>query len=76
MLLSVPPRVVSFAVDRLAEVDYTVANRVTEDVARLVHVVYDNDLPRPLVPLLLHALEAFDQLGSVLIAIVVWMADH
>lgn len=72
----VPPTVVSWAVDRLATVDYTVANRVTEDVSYAVHFVYDNNLPHALVPLLLRSLQTFDDIGSVLIAFVVWLSQH
>lgn len=72
----VPPAVVSWAVGRLAAVDYTIANRVTEDVSHAVNFVYDHHLPRALVPLLIHTLQVFDDLGSVLIAIVVWMSEH
>ena len=72
----VPRPVVAWAVDPLAAVDYTVANRVTEDVARAVHAVYDHNLPSQLVPVLVHGLQFFDDLGSVLIAFVVWLTDH
>lgn len=72
----VPPVVVSWAVDRLATVDYTVANRVTEDVSDAVHFVYDHNLPHALVPLLVQSLQMFDDIGSVLIAFVVWLSQH
>lgn len=75
-LPSVPPVAVSWAVDRLATVDYTVANRVTEDVAHAVHFVYEHHLPHALVPLLLQSLQTFDDIGSVLIAFVVWLSQH
>ena len=72
----VPPVVVSWAVDRLATVDYTVANRVTEDVSDAVHFVYDHNLPHALGPLLLQSLRMFDDIGSVLIVFVVWLSQH
>ena len=72
----VPPVVVSWAVDRLATVDYTVANRVTEDVSHAVHFVYDHNLPHALIPILLQSLQMFDDIGSVLIAFVVWLSQH
>ena len=75
-LVRIPPSVVSFAVDRLAEVDYSVANRVTEGVATAVHFVYDHHLPLTLVPPMLHLLQTFDDLGSWLIALVIWLGDH
>ena len=74
--LRVPAPVVSWAVDRLATVDYTVANRVTEDVAHAVHFVYDHHLPPQWVPVLVHALQTFDDIGSMLITLVVWLAQH
>lgn len=73
---TVPRAAVAWAVDRLAKVDYTVANRVTEDVARAVHFSYDHRLPVCVVPLLVHALQTFDDIGSLLIAVVVWLSDH
>ena len=44
MRFVVPRPVEGFAVDRLAEADYTVASRVSEDVARIVHWAADNDV--------------------------------
>ena len=73
---TVPHAVVWWAVDRLATVDYTVANRVTEDVAQAVHFVYDHHLPPQIVPTLVHSLQQFDDLGSILILIVVWLSEH
>lgn len=75
-LPQVPPVLVSWAVDRLATVDYTVANRVTEGVSYAVHFVYDHNLPHELVPVLLRSLQTFDDIGSVLIAFVVWLSQH
>ena len=75
-VVTVPPSVIAFAADRLAEVDYSVANRVTEGVAFAVHFVYDHHLPHLLVPLLLHTLQTFDDLGSLLIALVIWLGEH
>ena len=74
--IRVPHSVVSWAVDRLATVDYTVANRVTEDVSQAVHFIYDHNLPPQIVPLLLHTLRTFDDIGSILIVIVVWLSEH
>jgi hypothetical protein len=56
------PTVVSWAVDRLATVNCTVAKRVTEDVSYAVHSVYDHNLPSALAPLLLRSLQTFDDI--------------
>ena len=65
----------AFAVDRLADVDYTVANRVAEDVARVVHFAYDHDVPR-LAMASVDLLRRFDEFGGVLIAFVAWLVAH
>lgn len=65
----------SFAVDRLAEVDYNVAHRVAETVAKTVHVAYENDIPWMAV-MAVDTLRRFDDLGSILIALVQWLVLH
>ena len=65
----------AFAVDRLADVDYTVANRVAEDVARVVHFAYAHDAPR-LAMASVDLLRRFDEFGGVLIALVAWLVSH
>lgn len=74
-LVTVPRAVTTVAAQQLANVDYTVANRVTEDVARVVSWAYAHDLPW-LARDAIHLLQDFDFLGSVLIALAVWLADH
>lgn len=63
------------AVQQLATVDYTVANRVTEDVSQLVSWAYAHDLPW-IPPLAIDALQRFDDIGSTLIALVLWIVHH
>lgn len=75
-MLLVPPPVVSFAVDRLADVDYTVANRVTEGVAAVVHGVYAYHLPPQLAVACVSLLRGMDDVGGALIALVLWLAQH
>ena len=75
MHLLVPRPLVSFAVDQLAHVDYAVANRVTEAVAHGVRAAYDHDAPG-VAAVLVRVLERFDDFGSTLIAVVVWLASH
>ena len=64
-----------FAMDRLAEVDYTIANRVSEDVAHTVHWAYKNNLPAVAV-YAVRTLQAFDDVGSFLISLVVWLVSQ
>lgn len=78
MLLPTPaiPHSVSIqAVRFLSEVDYNVANRVTEQVAGIVTWAYlhnQDGVARWAV----HALQHLDQAGSLLISLVVWIIDH
>jgi hypothetical protein len=65
----------SFAVDRLAEVDYNVANVVAEDVARVVRFAYAHDVPR-LATAAMHVLKDLDEVGGVLISLVAWLVMH
>ena len=74
-LFAVPRAVTAAAVHQLATVDYAVANRVTDDVAALVDWAYAHDAPA-LARAGVHALQSFDGLGGVLIALVVWLVDH
>ena len=65
----------TFATQQLATVDYTVANRVTDDVSHVVEWAYQHDAPW-VASSAIHLLQQFDGIGSVLIAIVVWLSDH
>ena len=56
-------------------VDYNVANRVTEDVANVVHFAYDHDIPI-MATTAVSLLQVFDDIGSVLIAVVFWIVSH
>lgn len=64
-----------FSVNKLAAVDYTVANRVTEDVSHIVKWSYDNNLPW-IPPIAVNTLHTFDDFGSILIGIVIWIINH
>lgn len=63
------------ATQQLATVDYTIANRVTDDVSHLVAWAYAHDLPW-VASSAIHLLQSFDGIGTVLIALVVRLADH
>ena len=70
-----PPIVAKFAVSQLAYVDYSVANRVTETVSDIVHFAYDHDAPF-IATQAVELLKVFDDLGSVLIGLVIWIVQH
>lgn len=76
MLVPVFPRAVAIAATKaLAQVDYAVANRVTDDIAGIVKWAYAHNQPW-MSQYALHALQSFDSIGSALIAIVVWIVSH
>lgn len=75
MIVSFSPKVAVFAVNQLAAVDYTVANRVTEDISKVVVWAYDNHVEW-VPPFAMKILQTFDDLGSVLISVVVWIVLH
>ena len=63
------------AANALSQVDYSVATRVTHDVAHVIGFAYDHNMPwlaRHSVALL----QTFDDLGSMLIAFAVWIIYH
>lgn len=76
MLLPLIPRALTvFATEQLANVDYNIANRVTDDVSIIVRWAYAHDAPW-LATTAIETLFTFDNIGSMLIALVVWMAQH
>mgnify|MGYP004151659781 CR=1 FL=1 len=75
VLLPVARTVSAFAVDQLAVVDYTIANRVTDDVATVVHWAYAHDAPA-VAQQAVALLATLDSCGSALIAFVVWLVHH
>ena len=76
MLIPTIPRIVAIkAVEQLATVDYTIANRVTEDVSHLVAWSYQHDMPW-IAQNAMTLLQTFDNFGSFLITIVVWIVMH
>ena len=75
MILSFSRATALFAVQQLAKVDYNVANRVSDDVARVVQYSYAHDIPW-LAKSSITLLQTFDDFGSVLIALVVWLVNH
>ena len=76
MIVPLLPREVGvLAAEQLSNIDYSVATRVSEEVATIVKWSYDNDMWW-ISPIAVQALEYFDNLGSILINIVVWIILH
>ena len=76
MLLTPLPRLIArAAVSQLAFVDYSIANRVTDCVSVVVDFAYDKDMPW-LATYAVELLQSFDDIGSTLIALVVWIVHN
>ena len=75
LLLPISRSLTISAVQQLAQIDYTIANRVTEDVSRVIAWSYANDFPW-VASFSIHSLQWFDNVGSALISIVVWLVSH
>ena len=75
MLISFSRPIAIFAVKQLSNIDYTIANRVTEDVSQVVEWAYSNDLPW-LATRSVELLRSFDNIGSLFISIVIWILQH
>lgn len=71
----IPRKIAIYSVNKLAEVDYNVANKVSDDVANIVTWSYNHDFPY-LANLAIDTLQNFDNFGSILISIVVWIIHH
>ena len=75
LILHVPKVVSTFAVQRLSDVDYSVATRVSEDVAKIVQWANVHD-QWWLAIWSMDVLQFWDNLGSLLISIVVWLVHN
>ena len=71
----VPRYITIYAMNRLAEVDYNVATRVSESVAETVKWGYQHNLPI-VSEYAVNGLQMLDNFGSFLISIIVWLAYH
>jgi len=72
---NIPRPIAIYSVQKLAEVDYTVANRVSDDVANIVTWSYNHDFSW-LANLAIETLQNFDNFGSILISFVVWIIHN
>lgn len=75
MLIVVPRALTQFAVTQLDYVDYTVANRLTHTAVEVVTWAYAHHAPW-LAPIVIEGVKVFDDLGSMLIVIVLWLTQH
>ena len=73
--IAFPRSVAILAVQKLAEVDYSGANRVSDDVATIIKWSYNHDFPW-LAENAIKTLQNFDNFGSILISIVVWIINN
>ena len=73
--LNIPRPVTIIAMNKLAEVDYNVATRVSESVAETVKWAYIHDQPW-IAQYAIDGLQTLDSFGSLLIMIVVWIVHH
>ena len=74
-LVNIPGPITILAMNKLAEVDYNVATRVSEVVAETVKWGYLHDQPW-ISHHAIEGLQMLDNFGSLLIAIVVWIVAH
>tara|TARA_B100000035_G_scaffold12776_1_gene10592 strand:- start:285 stop:524 length:240 start_codon:yes stop_codon:yes gene_type:complete len=74
-IINVPRPLTIFAMNKLAEVDYNVATRVSDAVAETVKWAYIHDQPW-IAYYAIDGLQMLDNFGSMLIAIVVWIVQH
>ncbi len=64
-----------FAVNKLAEVDYTIANKVSHDAANIITWSYNHNFPF-LSNITINILQNLDNFGSILISFVVWLVHN
>jgi len=74
-IVNVPRPLTIFAMNKLAEVDYNVATRVSDIVAETVKWGYIHD-QQWIAYYAIDGLQMLDNFGSMLIAIVVWIVQH
>lgn len=71
----IPRPVTIFAMQKLSEVDYNVATKVSETVAETVTWAYNHNMPI-IAQFAIDGLQKLDNFGSLLISIVVWIVSH
>ena len=74
-LINIPRPLTILAMNKLAEVDYNVATKVSEGVAETVKWAYIHDQTW-LAQGSIEILQMLDNFGSMLITLVVWIVHH
>ena len=74
-LINIPRPITILAMNKLAEVDYNVATRVSELVAETVKWGYIHDQPW-IAQYAIEGLQMLDNFGSILISLVVYIVHH
>lgn len=74
-LINIPRPITIMAMQKLSEVDYNVATKVSETVAHTVTWAYNHDLPI-IAQFAIDGLQKLDNFGSLLISLVVWIVAH
>lgn len=74
-LINVPRPITIMAMNELAKVDYNVATKVSDIVAETVKWSYNHDQVW-LAQIAIETLQFFDNFGSILISIVVWIVNN
>ena len=75
MLVTFPPSAAIVATKLLAKADYTIANRVSEDVAAVVQWSFNHHQPW-IAHTAMSLLQSLDEAGSLLIALVAFVVAH
>ena len=74
-IINIPRPIAIAAAHQLANVDYNVATRISDDVSTIIEWSFNHDYPL-LANYAMHTLQALDSFGSSLIAIVAWIIYH
>jgi len=74
-IINIPRPIAIAAAHQLANVDYNIATRISDDVSTIIEWSFNHDNPW-LANYAMHALQALDSFGSSLIAIVAWIIYH
>tara|TARA_Y100000591_G_scaffold332321_1_gene369205 strand:+ start:2438 stop:2677 length:240 start_codon:yes stop_codon:yes gene_type:complete len=74
-IINIPRQITIFAANQLANIDYNIATKVSDDVSHIIQWSYTNDQPW-LAVTAMHTLQSLDNFGSFLISIVAWIVYH
>tara|TARA_Y100001970_G_scaffold113452_1_gene141469 strand:- start:7314 stop:7553 length:240 start_codon:yes stop_codon:yes gene_type:complete len=74
-IINIPRPITIFAIDKLAEMDYNVATRMSEGVAEIIKWGYIHEQPW-ICNYAIEGLQKLDYLGSLFIGIVAWIVMH